>query len=113
MTVSISLPRWVLLGCLLVVMSCSGGTSGTGSPVVSVGTVTGFGSVVVNGVECHTASATIPLRGQRPAGGDLRCGQVVTVRGTLDPGGLLGIAETVVVDNNAIGPIDGIDLATS
>jgi hypothetical protein len=68
---------------------------------------------VVNGVEFDTASATILLDGRPGAAGDLQFGQVVTVRGTLDPGGLTGSAETVTVDNNVIGPITSIDLATN
>ena len=118
MTVSACLKRWALLGLLLVLMSCSsssdgGGTGGTGSPVVDFGTITAFGSIVVNGIEFDIADATITLNGQSGAGTDLQLGQVVTVRGTLTPGDAVGRAATVAFENNAIGPIDSIDLDVS
>jgi type IV secretory pathway VirB3-like protein len=113
MTGSVSIKRWVLLGLLLVLMSCSGGTGGSGSPVVAVGTVTEIGSVVVNGIKFDTAGASIILNGQQGSEADLQVGQVVTVRGRLAPSGVTGIAETVIFENNAKGPIDSIDLATA
>ena len=110
MTVSVSITRWALLGLLLVLLSyCSGGTGGTGSPVVASGTVTGFGSIVVNGIAFDIASATITLDGQHGSAAALRLGHVVTVRGTLDSGGTVGTAETVLVETNATGPIASID----
>jgi hypothetical protein len=112
MTVSISIKRWALLGLLLGLMSCSGGTGGSGSPVVAVGTVTDRGSIVVNGVVFDTADATITLNGQRGSEADLQLGQVVTVRGTLAPSGMVGTAETVAVDRHAQGPVDSLDLTT-
>ena len=114
MTMAVSIPRWALLGFLLVSMSCtSGGTGGSGSPVVAVGTVTGFGSIVVNGVKFDTTDATIILNGRRGSEADLQLGHVVTVRGTRGPNGTVATAETVAVDNSAEGPIDSIDLATN
>ena len=113
MTGSVSIKRWVLLGLLLVLMSCSGGTGGSGSPVVAVGTVTEIGSVVVNGIKFDTAGASIILNGQQGSEADLQVGQVVTVRGRLAPSGVTGIAETVIFENNAKGPIDSIDLGTA
>ena len=115
MTVSFDIKRWVLLGLLFVLTSCSGtgmdsgGSGGTGSPVVSSGSVTGFGSIIVNGTEYDTSDASITLNGQPGSEADLRLGQVVTVRGTLAPGGTVGSAETIRVASNVAGPIDSID----
>jgi hypothetical protein len=75
--------------------------------------VTGFGSIFVNGIEFDTAGATITLNGQSGAAADLRLGQVVTVRGTFDPSGTFGTAETVVFESNVQGPIDSIDPVTN
>jgi hypothetical protein len=101
--------RWLLLTLLVGLLSCSGGTGGTGSPVVAVGTVSEFGSIVVNGIVFDTAGATITLNGQPGSVADLRLGQVVTVRGTLGSSGTVGTAETVTFDNHARGPIDSLD----
>jgi hypothetical protein len=78
-----------------------------------VGTVTGFGSIVVNGIAFDTAGATVTLDGQPGSAADLRLGHVVTVRGTLAPSGVVGTAQTVVFENNARGPIASIDPATN
>src|SRR5919106_4552124 len=100
MTVSITIKRWVLLGLLLLVTSCgSGGTGGSGSPVVASGPVTGLGSIVVTGITFNTEDATITVNGQPGSAADLRVGHVVTVRGTLDPRGTVGTAETVVFES--------------
>ena len=109
MTGSVSIKHWVLLGLLLVLMSCSGGTGGSGSPVVAVGSVTEVGSVVVNGIKFDTTGASIIINGQPGSEADLQLGQVVTVRGGLAPSGVAGTAETVVIEINAKGPIDSID----
>jgi hypothetical protein len=117
MTVSRDIKRWLLLGLLLFLTSCSGtgtdsgGSGGTGSPVVSSGAVTGFGSVIVNGTEFNILEETaITLDdGQPGSEDDLRLGQVVTIRGTLDPDGTVGSAETITVASNVEGPIDSIE----
>src|SRR5512134_2380301 len=113
MTVSALAKQSALLGFLLVLLSCSGGTGGSGSPVVAVGTVTDLGSIVVNGVVFDTTDATITLNGQRGSAADLRIGQVVTVHGTRDLSGVVGTAETVAVDRHAKGPIDSLAPATN
>jgi len=117
MTVSLDIKRWMLVGFLLVLTSCSGtgmdsgGSGGTGSPVVSSGAVTGFGSIIVNGTEFNILDdTTITLNGQPGSEADLRLGQVVTVRGILEPAGTVGSAETITVASNVEGPIDSIEL---
>jgi hypothetical protein len=65
MMVSVYLKRCALLGLLLGLLSCGGGISGTGRPVVASGTVTGFGSIIVNGIEFDTSDATILFDSQR------------------------------------------------
>src|SRR6266849_192945 len=73
----------LLFGTLFALASCGGGSSGTGgSGVTTFGKITGFGSVIVNGVEFSTSGAMI-LRDDVPVTqGDLRVGMVVTVSGT-------------------------------
>jgi hypothetical protein len=111
MTVSVSMQRWAFLGLLLLLTSCGGGgTGGSGSPVVASGSVTDFGSIVVTGITFNTEDATITVNGQPGSEADLRLGHVVTVRGTLEPGGLVGTADTVVFESNVKGPITSIDV---
>jgi hypothetical protein len=115
MTMSAFVKRCALLGLLLVMMACGsdegGGTGGTG--IVASGTVTGFGSIFVDGREFDTSEATITLNGKPGSEADLRLGHVVTVRGTLDPVSTVGRAETIVFESNARGPIESLDPATN
>ncbi len=62
-------------------LASTGGISGTG---LSVGTVTGFGSVFVSGTEFDTAGAAIVIDGSDATQGDLRVGQVVVVNANFD-----------------------------
>ncbi len=60
-----------------------GGISGTG---MAVGSVTGFGSVFVNGTEFDTSAATIVVDGNGATQNDLRVGQVVVVNANFSDG---------------------------
>jgi len=64
-----------------VASAADGGISGTGN---SVGAVTGFGSVFVNGTEFDTAGAAIVIDGSGAPQSDLRVGQVVVVDANFD-----------------------------
>ena len=86
-----------------------GGIGGTG--YVSSGTVTAFGSIVVNGVEFDTGNALV-LIGGRPAGsgnqavlGNLDVGQVVVIEGTVNEGASSGTASRVLFTPNVKGPV--------
>jgi Domain of unknown function (DUF5666) len=59
----------------------NGGIDGTG---VSYGTITGFGSVWVNGVKFETTGTTIKLDDNTVGQDDLRLGMVVRVNGSID-----------------------------
>lgn len=105
----------VVLATALGVVSCGGGGGGsqfTGIDRlgVSTGTVTGFGSIFVNGVEWETAGADVHVDDNPGTESDLRIGQVVTVRGSLDAGGASGRADSVEFDHEVEGPIASIDL---
>lgn len=111
----------LVLGTAFVV-ACGGGGSrvagidGGGSPapvvinVVSQGTITGFGSVIVNDVRYDTSGATITVDGSPGVESDLTVGQVVVVEGTLDSSGTTGTATRVTFDDAVEGPIESIDL---
>jgi hypothetical protein len=109
-----------LAGCGGGGNSASGmaGIDGTGAPVpsavVSVGTVTGFGSVIVNGVHFDTTSASFTIDGQAGSQSDLAVGDVVVVHGQLaSAGASTGTADSIVFDDSVQGPISAIDGAGS
>src|SRR6267378_4661313 len=96
----------LLFGTLLALASCgTGGTGATSSnPATSFGTITGFGSVFVNGVEFSTSGATIVLDGNPAAESNLRVGMVVTVNGSRS--GSSGSATRIEVDDAVKGFVE-------
>lgn len=105
--------------------ACGGGSEtvagidagGTPDPVatnvVSSGTITGFGSIVVNDVHYDTGSAEIIADGAVVTQDALAVGDVVIVQGTLSDDGATGTASNVTFDDAVEGPISAIDLAAS
>ena len=111
-----------VLGSVLVA-ACGGGGVGTvagidgggalppvATSVAAQGPITGFGSIIVNGVRYDTSGATFTIDGAIGSESDLAIGQIVTVLGTLDSGGATGVASTVIFDDAVEGPIDTIDI---
>lgn len=96
-----------------------GGIGGTG---ISTGTVTGIGSITVNGVKFNTDNAAIYIEGKRVddqciAGGDADClrnvlgfneGQVVRVVGSFNDDGKTGTAEAVYYNDSVEGPVESV-----
>jgi hypothetical protein len=80
-----------------------GGIGGTG---ISFGTITGFGSVFVNGVEFDTSGSTFDVD-DNPAAmeSDLGVGMVVTVTGFVNNDGITGSASSIEYDEAIEGPI--------
>jgi hypothetical protein len=91
-------------------VACGGdqlaGIGGTG--ITASGTITGFGSIFVNGVEYETGSAGITLDDSAAGENDLRLGMVVTVTGTLNADGITGTATTVSFDDEVQGPVETV-----
>lgn len=75
------------------------------------GPITGFGSVVVNGVHFDTTSTTVSMDDQPGTPSDLRLGMVVSVMGTVDPATGSAAAGEINFVDNAEGPISSIDHA--
>jgi uncharacterized protein DUF5666 len=108
----------LLLGAsLTVIVACGGGGSSNTTPppaagqnvaVISSGTVTGFGSVFINGVRFETSSATFTINGQPGTQADLRVGHVVTIHGHRDDQGN-STADRIDFDDLVKGPVDSID----
>ena len=88
------------------------GIDGGGSPSASAsafGTITGFGSVSVNGIRFETANATITIDGRPGVQSDLSVGDVVLVKGRLDDSEINGTADSVSFDDNVEGPISSLN----
>lgn len=89
-----------------------GGMTGTGSPMVTIGTVTKFGSVIVNGFDWNSDKARVVVNG-RPTtvAKGLRLGMIVRVEGTrVVDGGNSGVANTIQYESDLIGPINRASL---
>jgi len=120
------------LACLLLA-GCGGGGSGGGSGggndgdntppatggitrtgiTIAVGSITGFGSVIVNGISYETnASTTFTKDGQVATQANFAVGQVVLIQGTIDDDNTNAVAASVEYDENVEGPVSSIDNAT-
>ena len=100
----------------------SGGGSATGGPVASApaqgisgsgvttsGTIDGFGSIFVNGIEYETDDADIVIDGQSASEEDLGIGMVVLVQGRVNDDGVTGAADRVIFDDELEGPVSAIE----
>jgi hypothetical protein len=111
--------RLLAIAALLLLGACSGSggmdsttnSVTTSQPIVAMGTISGFGSVFVNGVEFSTASANITIDGRRGSESELRVGQVVRVSGRIDADGRRGTATSIDFDDAVEGPVASIDAA--
>jgi hypothetical protein len=101
----------------LLLFSCgssSGGGIG-GSGIISRGTITEFGSIVVNGTVFDTTDASIYVDGQKVGTGDLTAqerldvGRIVTVEG-ISEDEETAVADRVTYDENVKGPIQAISI---
>ncbi len=107
------------LGVLMILFlaSCNGGVGTNVAGIdrggihggVSIGVVTGFGSIYVNNSHYLTDQASVFIDGSAASVSDLELGQVVTVQAELD--GSVATATRIDFESNLIGPVANIDLA--
>lgn len=117
----VRLRRLLAVTALSVVWACGGGVgtggtgaSATGEPNVTVGPINGFGSVIVGGVRFDDSSATVTDDGGSASGrSSLRLGQVVEIRGTVDPATSTGVASSIRQVSEVRGFVRGIDAAST
>ncbi|ABD69317.1 hypothetical protein Rfer_1585 [Rhodoferax ferrireducens T118] len=84
--------------------SLSPGTGGTGV-VYTQGSISGFGSVIVNGIKFDDLQATVQMDGGPAESSNLRVGMVVAVQGTRLADPTLGTASHIEVWSIAQGPV--------
>ena len=101
-----------------IVVACGGGYgAGSYTPPsranapsgISVGAITGFGSVHLNGKKFQTTSAMIRIDGKTATQGDLRVGDVIEVKGHHDSAANTDIADEIEMHSNVQGPVSAID----
>ena len=97
--------------------SCGGGGGNMagggidGSGIISVGTISAFGSIVVNGTEFDTSNAAVIIGGEEIGVCDdivranLDVGRVVTVEGSVSENGIDFIADRIIHSENVKGPV--------
>lgn len=92
-------------------VACGGGSGGSSSngsaSISSVGTITGFGSIFVNGIEYETGNASYRVDDEDQFDdSSLAVGMKVRVKGTVNADGVSGTATSVLYDDDVEGPID-------
>jgi len=101
----------------LTLVACGGGVGGGsggiagigGSGFTSTGSVTGFGSVFVNGVEFETSGTVFNIDDSGTGSqADLAVGMIVAVDGTVNADGVTGTASSISFDDQLQGPVSAI-----
>jgi hypothetical protein len=100
------------LACLFIIVGDGTSVAGIqGSGFRSAGRITQFGSIFVNGIEYDISAARIQIDGAPGTESRLRVGQVVTVKGEVNPEGTSGAATDVTFSSDVRGPIAQVNLA--
>lgn len=100
----------------LMLSSCGGGSGGMllseggiGGSGISVGSITGFGSIWVNGVRYDVSQASFVRDGVAASGqDDYLIGEVVTITGVINADGVSGVAESVEFDDALEGTVTNV-----
>ena len=105
------------LGLFATLAGC-GGSSGSTSddgqtiaatPQTTVGQITGFGSIYVNGVEYDTAGSSYDIDDVSASGDDaLAVGMVVKIQGSVNADGRTGKADSISYDDDIEGPVENL-----
>ncbi|MDY6994017.1 MAG: DUF5666 domain-containing protein, partial [Pseudomonadota bacterium] len=107
------LPYFGLLFLLLGLSTCGGGEGsqlaggGIGGTGMSIGPISGFGSIFVNGIQYDTTEATIVVNEQHVDETQLQLGMVVRIEGDIAEDN--GIAHHIEFNSNVKGPIEQLD----
>jgi hypothetical protein len=106
---------WLFI-LLITLNACSGealwevAEGGIGGSGVTIGPISGFGSIYVNGVVYDTDNAHILINGEVSDSTALRVGMIVTIEGNLSADGTQGVAHNIHFADDLRGPLSAIDL---
>ena len=105
----------VAVAASALLVACGGGSDASGGTAEATyqGTVSGFGSVIVNGVRFDDSAARITVDDAVVSAGALKLGMRADVTGTVSADGSSGSASSCVVDTSVRGAIASIDTAAS
>jgi len=103
----------------LALLGCGGGGgvdvggTGTSQPGYAQGSISGFGSIVVNGVHYDESAATVRDEdGNLIDAADLALGMTVSIEASdIDRTALTGVADTITVAGELVGRVDAVDAA--
>jgi len=87
---------------------CGGDDDSAASTQTSIGTISGLGSVIVNGVRFDDANASVNMDDATGSREQLRVGMVVRVRGRIHGDGT-GVAESIQYNDCVQGPITAMN----
>ncbi|RPH45899.1 MAG: hypothetical protein EHM87_04350, partial [Burkholderiales bacterium] len=88
------------------------GTGGTGQIAFSSGPISGFGSVIVNGIKFDDSHARVADDlGKARELAELGLGMFVEIVGTIDEAAGMGTAHSIRIVSKAMGRVDAIDAA--
>ena len=105
--------KLILGASLALVMGLSHGGIGQGGTGRSYGYITEFASIFVNGVKYDISTAAITINGNPATQADLKLGMAVLVDGTINAGGLTGVATTVDFLGDIEGTLDAAPVITA
>jgi hypothetical protein len=100
----------LLISSLLFFTGCGGssievadgGITGTG---ITMGRITNFGSIIVNGIKFDVDNATFTRDGLNSQQSEYRVGEIVTILGSVDANGIAGIATSVTFSDSLEGEV--------
>ncbi len=102
----------IAIVALAVLAACGGGSDDSPAPTPAtqsaIGVISGFGSVIVNGVRFNDSAAAITMNGAVATRDRLRVGMVVQVRGRIHGDGT-GVAESIQYNACVQGPITAMN----
>jgi len=98
----------------LLLVSCGGGAlnlseGGIGGSGFSIGKITAFGSIWVNGVRYDVSQAQFTRDGAIASGqGDYRIGETITIGGSVNADGISGVATSVTFEDALEGTVTAV-----
>lgn len=110
--------RSLLALAALGLVGCGGGADGLlfagppgigGTGMFATGTITGFGSVIVNGIRFDDTGAAVQIDGAASLSDDLRLGMVAEVQGARNVDLTTGVAKQIQVWSIAQGTVSNVD----